>query len=53
MSDGLFDVLWFLNSVITSTMKIFIIVLLIKIIIGFKRNCNLLNGRNIKWELKS
>jgi len=48
MSDGLFDVLWFLNSVITSTMKIFIIVLLIKIIIGFKRNCNLLNKGEIK-----
>jgi len=49
MSDGLFDLLYIINSVITSTMKIFIIVLLIKIIIGFKRNCNLLSGRNIKW----
>ncbi len=47
MSDGLFDLLYIINSVITSTMKIFIIVLLIRIIIGFKRNCNLLNGRNI------
>ena len=42
MNEALFDLLYIIDSVITSLMKIFIIILICKIIIGFKRNCNLL-----------
>ena len=42
MNEALFDLLYIIDSVITSLMKIFIIILICKIIIGFKRNCNLI-----------
>jgi len=48
MSEGLFDLLYIIDSTITSIMKIFIIVLICRIVFSFKKNCNLLNRGEIK-----
>ena len=48
MDSALFDLLYIIDSVITSLMKIFIIILICKIIIRLGRNCNLINKGEIK-----
>ncbi len=48
MTEALWDLLYITDSLITITLKIFIIILVCKIIIGFRKNCNLLN----KGELR-
>ena len=48
MNEALFDLLYIINSVITSLMKIFIIILICKIIIRLRRNCNFINKGEIK-----
>ena len=48
MNEALFDLLYIINSVITSLMKLFIIILICKIIIRLRRNSNFINKGEIK-----
>lgn len=47
MNEELYDLLFIISSVISSVLNVFIIILICKIIIGFKKNCNLLNKGEI------
>ena len=47
MNEELYDLLFIISSVISSVLNVFIIIFICKIIIGFKKNCNLLNKGEI------
>jgi len=53
LNDLMFDLIYLTDTTITIIMKLSIIILIYKIIIGLRKKCNLLNKGELKWNYKN